>query len=521
MADNVRAQLLKRQLKARQAAVKPEPTFWERIGYGDDVWDRRRDNILGDDDPTTQNFGEKVGTLINKAGENITAGIIGEEASAAVESILPGVTYEGRRDHYRQQEDLIDETNPALALTADIGGALLMPFGAVKGATTSVKALKSGGIGAGVAGTYGFTEGEGGILPRLQDAGLSVPLGFAGGYAAPHIAKIGGRVVDGVKHRVAQNRAGKVAIRGAPTTEELAQQGRAAYDAVDDLGVQIRPEAFSRATDNIRGNLRANTGFDELPGPGSLTPKSARAMQIMDDASDVMANNPSNPALPFKSVDQMRRQAGAAAGNVTEKSDQKAGMEIIKGLDDFIENLSPDDAIAGDVKALPGAIKKARETWQIMSKSQKIDDAMEAAENYRWGFSNGIRWQFKKILNSDKLRRGFNAAEIKAMQKVVKGTLPQKVLDLMGSGLTQIGGIAGGVVTGNPVAGLALTGASMASRAGANALARKNTEAARALIASGKAGILPPLQLPGYSPQLERLTRQGTGVLSPQLSVGR
>ena len=116
--------------RAKKARGQSAPKDWKTT-----LWE----NIIGDNDPTTQNTGEKIGSFLNKAGESMTLGLVGDEASAAVESLAPGVNYEDRRDHYRQQEEVLERDHPGAAMTAEIGGALL-------------PALATGGLAAGGTG---------------------------------------------------------------------------------------------------------------------------------------------------------------------------------------------------------------------------------------------------------------------------------------------------------------------------------------------------------------------------------
>lgn len=481
-------------VRALQGHTSPDP----QRGFGQTI----RDNLLGDDDPTTQNFGERVGTFLNKAGESATFGLIGDEASAAVESLAPGVSFDDRLQHHRDQEALFDQNNPGAALTADIGGGIAGAFGPLgaigtvgRGAGIARQAVASAAAGAGMGATHGFLEGEG-LEDRLGQARVGALLGGGVGAAAPAI----GGVIQNVANNHAARRAIANSARGAPATEELAEQGRIAYQAIDDAGVQIKPEAFDRTSQQIRNNLRDRTGFDELPGPGSLTPNSARTMQIIDSAGERMAED-ATAALPFRSLDQMRRQAGAAAGNVANRADQKAGVEIIEGLDSMVRNLGPDDVVAGDVRALQEALPKARDIWARMSRSQTIDDAIEAGQDYLSGASSGIRNQFRRILRSDKLSRGFSDAEKAAMRKVINGSLPERVLNLVGGGLGQLGQIGIGTALGGPL-GFALgTGTAAASRKAAEAITGRNAETVRALIANG--GLR---ELPQASDQVGRIS---------------
>lgn len=484
-------------------SIKEAATTVGNIGQQDKPWYQAlKENLLGDNDPNTQNFGEKVGSALNKAGESMTFGLIGDEASAAAESLLPGVDYEGRRDHYRQQEAILERDNPGLALGADIAGALAAPIGSLgfvakaPGYLNAAKRVAASAAATGVmSGIYGGMEGEGGLESRLRNASGQARTGAAIGAAIPVVGGVAQRLANTAK----QSGTLRSMARGAPSTEELRRLGNAAYDAVEDAGVQVKPEAFDRNRKAIIDALRAKTGFDELPGPGSLTPNTARVTQIMGETSEQMAQNPTS-ALPFRSIDQMRRQAGAAAGNIANKADQRAGMEVIEGLDDFVRNLGPDDVVTGDVDALKTALPKARDVWARMSRSQLIDDAIAQEGNYMSGGASAIRNRFASILRNPKLAGGFSDAEKKVMQKVVSGSLPQQLINYLGSGLGMMGQMGTGAALGGPLGFLAGAGAAAGTRKLSEATTRRNAELARAIIANG--GLQ---KAPKASPEVRRI----------------
>lgn len=483
-----------RREKARRTEGKPlGRTLWE--------------NIVGDDDPTTQNTGEKIGSWLNKAGESMTFGLIGDEASAAVESLIPGMTYGNRRDHYRQQEANLERDHPVASLAAEIGGGVIAPVGALgavgKGAGILKRMGASGAATGALSGTYGFAEGEGGAGERLNQAQSDAKTGAIIGAAFPVV----GGGVQRIANSIAGRRAIRQAARNAPSTAALRAQGEAAYKAVDDAGVSIRPEAFNRVRGEIAQALRGQ-GLDELPGPGSLTPKSARVMQIMGDMSEEMATEPT-ASLPLRSLDQVRRHAGTAAGDMTNKTESALGSEMIGRLDDFVQGLGPDDVDAGDVEALKTALPKARDLWSRMSRSQKIDDAIEASGDYLSGGSSGIRNQFRRILSNPKLRRGYSDAEKKVMRRVVNGTMPEQILHLISGGIGQLGMIGAGAGFGGPVGAMVGAGTAALARKGSERISNRNAEIARAIVANGG---LPALPKAGDGPRLliEQLLRQGT-----------
>lgn len=422
--------------------------------------------------------------------------------------------YSTALDAIRSEQEQFREDRPGLSIGSEVAGGVAGALTAGGGALAANVAQRglvprlatSAGAGAAGGATYAFGEGEDGLEARLAEAPQGAALGAAGGVAAT--AAAGG--VKKIADALMRNRAINQAARQGPTTEALRTMGRQGYDDIAAAGVEIRPEAFDRVRGAILSRLQSETGFDELPGPGSLTPNTARVMQIMNRSGDEMAQEPT-AALPFRSLDQMRRQAGAAAGNVANRSDQQAGMTVIDGLDDFVQQLAPDDVTQGDIAALQEAIPRARDLWSRMSRSQQLEDAIAQEGNYVSGGASAIRNQFSRILRNERLRRGFSDAEQAAMQRVVQGTVPEQIINLLGGGIGQLTQMGVGAGVGGLPGAIAGTGAAMVSRAASEAVTARNAERARAAIASGL--LRGPNAIPQLSAErralIEAMTRGG------------
>jgi hypothetical protein len=437
----------------------------------------------------------QFGTALRSGFQGMTIGA-GDEIVAGVTSALTDRTYEQELQRERDRLEIGRQDFPKTALASEIGGAVALPLGAL-GSVGKGSSLAQRGAGLAASGGllgygYGFASGEGGFQNRAE-AGRRA--GVTSGILSGIIPSAGVAVQKGVD-ALKFSKGMKLAAKTAPTTAQTKTAATKLYNKIDDLNVQIKPSSFDAARTGILDDLLSNTAYSSRPGGKALTPKTSAVVGDMAEMSKEMATDPT-AALPFKEIDSLRRQAGAAAGSFTDPSDQRAGMKIISGLDDFVKDIKKDDVLAGDVKKLPKLIKKARETYARASKSQKIDDAIEVAENAAYGFQKGIKSQFRSILKSNKLSRGFNAAEKKAMERVIRGTIPEKVLGYMGSGLASIGGIAGGlfaVPTLGPAglaAGSAVAGVSMLARGASNSIARNQADIVRRLIASGQAAKLP------------------------------
>lgn len=465
-------------------------------------------------------MGEKAAAFLNKAGESMTLGLVGDEAAGKFDEMIGRGDYEERRDFYRDQEQQLEEENPGLALGADVAGAIVP-------AMTGVGAIGRGMAGMGIvpqmiasgastgamSGVYGFAEGEGGLDQRMDNAKQSAALGAGLGAVVP----LAGRALQGGADAIARSRASRVAQQNAPTTEQLRAMGRQAYQAVDDAGVQIKPEAFSSRINSI-GRRMADEGLDNLPGPGSLTPQSARALEIGQMMGNEMAQEPT-AALPFSSLDKLRRHASTAAGNMSNKTDSALGSKMVGEIDDFVKSLTPDDLAGGDPEALKSAITKARDTWARMSRSQTIDSAIDASENYLSNQTSGLRNQFARILRSDKLSRGFSDAEKDMMRQIVQGSASKRVLDLLGGGLGTLASIgtgaglgsAGGPV-GSALGALIGGGVAGATTKASEAITRRQAEALRAIIANGGLDRAARAN-PAIGQTFERLLRQSAAAV--------
>lgn len=449
--------------------------------------------------------GGGLGATVRSGFQGLTFGA-GDEIVAGAASMLGGTSYDAELARERARLEKGRDRHPVTATASEIAGAVAVPVGAVsRTGKLGLDMLKGAATGAGLAGIYGFGAGEGGAANRTRDAVSSAVFGALAGGAIPAI----GAGIDRGLTSIAERRLAKEALKTAPTTEELRAAGNRAYKAVDDAGVIVRPEAFGGMVEDATAAMRRG-GLDE--GMGSLTPQSERLVAIMEDA----ATNPKNAAgIPFSEVDLLRRKAGVPAANMATPAESKLGMTAIEKIDDFVNNITPDQVSAGDTAALPDLIRKARETWATMSKSQMIDDAIAASENYLSGGASGIRNQFARILKSPKLSRGFSETEKRAMRKVINGSIPEQLLNLVSGGIGQLGLMGGGAVAGGATG--ALTGALLAggARRGAEALAQRQAEIVRALVASGKGAQVPQI---GQTTRqiIEALMQRGTAAALQQ-----
>lgn len=478
--------------------------------------------FVGDDDPTTQNLGEKIGSTLNKAGESLTFGLVGDEASAAVESLMPGVNYADRRDHYRQQEEVLERDNPSLALGADVGGAVagaMLPLGAIGtlGRTAPMwqRLLASGAAGAGMGATYGGMEGEG-VEDRLSEARLGGIVGGVAGAAAIPAGSVARRVATSLMRRGPR----RAAIRSAQTAAEQRRASGAAYDAFESADVELTPQAISRLRGRVTDRL-AREGRSNLPGPmGELTPnarKIADTLAAIDNQAKARVAARQNPRVRFQDFEDIRRGAGEYAQelgpNMRPTRDARLATVAIDEIDAFVGSLNAADVV-GDVNAARTALKKARDLWSQSTKTQLVENAINAQDDYLGGSASAIRNRIGSLVRNPQTRRKFSDEELAELRKIIGGNALTRTVRLMGNGIGRQGQMALGAAGGGPLGALAgaVTGEITAEAANRNAV--RQAEIARALIASGALKNMPTA--PDSVRMLtEALTRR-IGAASPQ-----
>ncbi|MEN9924690.1 MAG: hypothetical protein RL268_816 [Pseudomonadota bacterium] len=420
---------------------------------------------------------------IDALGRGLHQGLtfgFGDEMVAALRPLIhEGETYDSALAGQRNLLSQAREDRPGYAYGGEIAGGIASPVNAAlplgKAAGSLASRAASSAMAGGSAGAlYGFGSGEGGGGDRLASATIGGLLGGGIGAAIPAI----GAGVQRVSDKSATRRQIADLVRNAPTTEELRRSGRAAYDAIDAEGLQISPDAARRGLADIADSLMSEgVKFDRT---GKVLPG---AKAIADAAGEIGVDG---APVPLREIDMFRRFAGNAAGaNPANRADTRLASNAVSGLDDMVDNLTPADVTAGDIDAIKTLLPKARDLWARMSRSQKIDDAIEAGDNYLSGPASGIRNQFANILRNPKLSRSFSDGEKQVMRRVAQGSLPEQAIHLAGGGMANLLSIVGGGAGGGlPGAALATAGAAGLRKA-SEAIVRRNAEVARAVIASG------------------------------------
>lgn len=372
-----------------------------------------------------------------------------------------------------------------------LGGRLL-------GMTGTVPAQIGMGAVSGAALSGADTLARGG---SWQDAAVNTAIGGALGGAVP---AIGSKVADAFRG-MAQNKAITQAVANAPAASELKSAASTLFNTVDNAGVQVAPNAFATEVADLvqkAQKLRMNPNLDA---------KATGAFQeLVGAAQEAMAGK----ALSFGDLHNLRQIAQKAAVSAEGRDAMFANM-IVDSIDKFVTK--PGAAITPNGPATGNTLLEAISTWGRAKRVGLIEEALYRAQNVASGFENGIRIEFRKILQNPNLRKQFTDIEIKELERVVQGTPGANLMKLIGkfgfgSGNasnmlggsigTTIGSALGGAFgpVGSIVgAGLAGGGATLARR-GAEALTGKAAERAAKVVATPNIPVLPKLPYQGYIP---------------------
>jgi len=506
---------MRAELRRRKAQAAPV----EEKSWGQTI----KENLVGDDDPNSQNFGEKVGSFLNKAGESMTFGLVGDEASAAVAGAIPGgMDYDQRLAHERQQEAVLERDNPGAALTAEIGGGLVgaaLPLGGIgtlgRGAGMGAKVLASGATGAGMGGTYGFMEGEGDS--RVDEMRSGAGFGAVAGAAAPVI----GSGVKKVADKLLQRGPTKQALKAAKTAADQRGLARNQYDIFEGSDAQLSPEAMTRLKEAVGSRIQ-DAGAPNLPGALGKTPKAGRqivdTLSRMDDQVQSAATAGQNPAVPLKALDDVRKQAGKLGREVDNIGRPTASANLaqqsVDEIDLFIDGLQPEDMPVGDLDTARTALKKARDLWRTSIKTQKVENAIDQSDMYLSGRESGLRNQVKSLLRKNKKEKLFSPQEEEALKKVIGNNMLSRTVRALGDGLGRKAAmVTGGAMGGLEGAAIGAAAGEAASAIGESAAMRK-AEIARALISSGALQNLP--EAPDAVRKISETLMRRIGAVSPQ-----
>ncbi len=480
------------RLQNQSAAPSMNTDGWSAATVADQIEAARQPGTFSDaTDSVLQGipFGDEI---VSGAMAPLRAGI----SAIKGEGFDIGREYNRAMDIEAELRRRREERSPIASTVGSVAGGLGVGGVAAKGGLTLLNGAKPtlaslAGRGAAEGALYGAAYGAGegrGVDERLRNAALGGALGGVTGGATGALARIGASSID------------RPAL---PTAEDLKAAAQVAYQKADDAGVVYTKQGMERLRDALVKDF-ADFGYHPELQSG--------AKVALNEVNRLADGN-----VTLKGLETARKVAGNAyqPGN---KANNALIAKIADALDNLAANPQAGDVLVGNSAEAAAALKEARGLYSQARKLDTVNGLLEraglraASTGSGGNIENATRQELRKILTSDKLKRGFTGKELQAVEKAVVGSKGQDLLRLAGklspegNGLSLLLHVLGGSATGG--ATLPLAGAGMIAKRAAEAMSASNARLAEAVIASGGSLTVPQLSA-GRKAIADALMRSG------------
>lgn len=331
------------------------------------------------------------------------------------------------------------------------------------------------------------------VAPALLSEGAGQ---LTEGTALEPYARVAGALMGGVGANAVANR-----LSGAPKLPTGAQiKESAGYENLKPImqEAKIDKGTFTKIINGIKA---------EADDFGMTTQQKGEFNGILNDWSKRSANGGS-----MYDLEVMRRSLANAGQDVTKPANQALSGRLVDYLDDAVDAIPGGSQITSSGASIDqtrDALHQAREIYRTGKKADIVEKAIARAQNQATGTENGLRVQFRKLLDDPKLSKNFSDVEKQAMQDVVKGNFSTNAMRWLGTfgvpidqgrnflgSITGggVGGTIGGYIGGAPgatIGSIALPAIGTAAKFGAQRGTQNAASVAEALVKAGpQAGVL-------------------------------
>jgi hypothetical protein len=276
-----------------------------------------------------------------------------------------------------------------------------------------------------------------------------------------------------------------------PTAKELKAAYKGTIDEIKDEGVEYSTQSIKNLSQSIQQKLATEKGIGDEAAPATYS-----ILRKLENSPDEAVGVPFTTGLHSAT-----KQFGlhSSKPNINYPADSGAAAFSSRAIMDYLEKPPQGSVIAGKSKETLGPrLKRANANYSAGKRSDMLrglDESAElraAAANSGHNIGNTIRQRVAGLLDnkgSARDRAGFTKNELQGLEdKVVRGSIAantaRDISNLLGGGggvgqgLTMAGsGGAAGMMTGDPLTGLAVGGAAFGigrgSRTAANALTKR------------------------------------------------
>lgn len=356
---------------------------------------------------------------------------------------------------------LFEVTAPAGASQAEVLAYAQQNFGQPKGSTVGQKAL-----GVGEAALSAGTGVLGQLVGNVAGVGKELLTGDFGKGTAEKTAQqvqqaltyqprgqVAPQILEGLQTAVEESKLAPTPITGTanigfrtkakvPASADIKSQASQLYQKIDDAGVLIKSEPFGQLVDKIKVDIGGK--IRQIRQPNVVD-----AINQLDEAT--------GSAMTLRKLQDLRSSISEIKLSKN-MSESKFAGDIIKELDDFVDNLDASKLVApaqGDIEAIK-LVPQARNLWKQARKSELLDELYEKAglqPNAKYDdvvFATKLRDQFRNLATNKNKLRGFTEEEVKAIKSAAQGGKIENALRAFGKPLQ------GAVLQGQNVASLSI-----------------------------------------------------------------
>lgn len=208
-----------------------------------------------------------------------------------------------------------------------------------------------------------------------------------------------------------------------PTSELLAQQAKQEYKRAAEAGVVIKPESVQSLSQ------RMYSAAKEASYDPDLHPGVAIVLRRLEREGDTPKT--------LEDMEILRRVVRAPSGDFTNPDQQRIAGILTKKFDEAINQIGPNDILAGDSKQALDALSSARQLYARNKKSDIIEDLVKKADlsstQYsQSGLENALRVQFRALAKNKTKMAQFSKEEQDQIRLIVKGGPVQNALRFVG-----------------------------------------------------------------------------------------
>jgi hypothetical protein len=417
--------------------------------------------------------------------------IAGPYLKSGVENLRAGV--QGMTKQQVDQETAAKQAANPISSGAGMVAGNVLPFLAGGEIPVVGRAL---GMTGGLASRIGFGALSGSAITgadalargkSAQEAGQDAMTGGIVGGALPIAAKGFGLVKDGVVGALRGSAAGE----GQGVAAGLKDTASQMFETSKASGVRVSPESFSGFAEKITRDVAAS-GLDK-----SLHPDTYAAL------TNIL--NRRGRAMTFGELHIVRQIAQDASMSQLSRDGTKAGR-IVHAIDNYVQTLKPSDLVSNGGKLSEGVngLMTGISTWAKASRVATLEEALYRASNAASGLENGIRVEFRKILNNPQSRKLYSPEDVKLIEDVVRGSTLANLTKLAGkfgfgrgAASNMLGGAVGfgaGSAVGGPVGGILAALGAAGARKGSEVLTERAAQRVLHSVSGGAAA--PPAGLP-------------------------